>query len=691
MKMMKEEDENETVRTVQAKGLIKDCQYCGNTHQRRKCPAYGKICKKCNRKNHFASVCRSKKVNNVEDERKDEEEVCMVNEDGKDQFFVGSVDKGSSSKEWTSSVEIGAHKVTFTLDTGAQVNILPHGVFKGLKGASLQSSSARLTTYSGERLSVVGKAKLLCKVKDKEQMIEFQIVDTRSKPILGLQGCEMLRLVKRVDLVDKDLLAPFGDVFSAELGCMHHTYKIKIDPKIKPVVHAPRKIPAALRDEVMKELKSMEEAKVIEKVDHPTDWVSSMAVVMKSGGGLRICLDPRDINTAIKREHYKLPTMEEIASRLSGSQAFSVLDAKSAFWQIKLDDSSKDLTTFNTPFGRYSFLRLPFGLNSAAEVFAKLFHQAFEDIPGNETYMDEILVHGRDVHEHDAKLKEVLERARKVGIKLKPSKCSLRVSEVKFVGHTISKDGLKPDNSKVSAIQEMPTPNNRKDLERFLGMINYLGKFLPNLSSEAAPLRELLKQDREWQSLDQHQKAVEDLKRLVTQAPVLTFYDVNKEVTVSVDASQEGLGAVLLQDNKPVAFASRSLTECEKRYAQIEKEMLAVVFGLEHFYYYVYGRLVTVETDHKPLESIIQKPLSAAPPRLQRMLLRAMKYNVNLVYKPGKEMHVSDALSRAPLPTQSPSSDDWEEQVLIINSLLYRKKNWRSSVRQRGRMWPCEC
>ena len=286
--------------------------------------------------------------------------------------------------------------------------------------------------------------------------------------------------------------------------------------------------------------------------------------------------------------------MEEIASRLSGSQVFSVLDAKSAFWQIKLDDSSKDLTTFNTPFGRYRFLRLPFGPNSAAEVFAKCFHQAFEDTPGSETYMDEILVHGRDVLEHDAKLKEVLERARKVGIKLKLSKCSMRVSEVKFVGHTISKDGLKPDNSKVSAIQEMPTPNNSKDLERFLGMINYLGKFLPNLSSEAAPLRELLKQDREWQWLDQHQKAVEDLKRLVTQAPVLTFYDVNKEVTVSVDASPEGLGAVLLQDNKPVAFASRSLTECEKRYTQIEKEMLAVVFGLEHFYYYVYGRLVTV-------------------------------------------------------------------------------------------------
>jgi hypothetical protein len=177
------------------------------------------------------------------------------------------------------------------------------------------------------------------------------------------------------------------------------------------------------------------------------------------------------------------------------------------------------------------------------------------------------------------------------------------------VGHIITDSGIKPDNSKIEAIQSMPCPSSRKDLERFLGMINYLGKFIPNLSDITAPLRELLKQDNEWVWLEQHQKAVDQLKNLITSAPVLAFYDVSKPIKVSVDASQEGIGAVLIQSERPVAYASRSLTECEKRYAQIEKEMLAVVFGVEHFHYYVYGRQVTVETDHKPLEVIIKKNL----------------------------------------------------------------------------------
>ena len=310
---------------------------------------------------------------------------------------------------------------------------------------------------------------------------------------------------------------------------------------------------------------------VIEKVDHPTAWVNSLVIVEKKGGGLRICLDPRDLNTAIQREHYQLPTIEEIASRLSGSKFFTVLDANSAFWQIKLDKTCTDLTTFNTPFGRYKFLRLPFGLNSSAEVFAKRFHQTFENIQGVETYMDEMLIFGRTIEEHDEKLKKVLETARKKGIKLKPSKCSLRVKEVKFVGHLITDMGIKPDSSKIEAIISMPSPSSRKDLERFLGMINYLGKFIPNLSDTTAALRELLRQDNEWMWLEQHQIAMDQLKNLITSAPVLAFYDVSKPVKLSVDASQEGLGAVLIQSERPVAYASRSMTDCEKQYAQIEK------------------------------------------------------------------------------------------------------------------------
>ena len=207
-------------------------------------------------------------------------------------------------------------------------------------------------------------------------------------------------------------------------------------------------------------------------------------------------------------------------------------------------------------------------------------------------------------------------------------------------------------------------------MERFLGMINYLGKFIPNLSELTAPLRELLKQDKEWMWLEQHQRAIDQLKTAITKAPVIVFYDISKPIKLSVVASQDGLGAVLVQNGRHVAYASRSLTECEKRYAQIEKEMLAIVFGVEHFHFYVYERQVTIETDHKPLEAIVKKLLLSAPPRLQRMLLRLMRYDIILEYKPGKEMQIPDTLSRASLARQQPSSEDWDAQVhLIVNSL----------------------
>ena len=669
LKIMKEEHDVNTIKTnintektdykTRRQPNSDDCSYCGKKHQPRKCPAFGSICHNCGKRNHFMSVCRATK------------HVKMVTEEKCDEnFFVAGISHESENvKEWKSIIEVQGRKITFTLDTGAQANILPLSLFRRLKKTRLQNSNAHLTSYCGQQLQVMGKSTLFCKSGNTECILEFQILDTNAKPILGLQGCEAMNLIQRIELIEDSVLSSFKDVFEG-LGTMPEVHKIQIDPAVPPVVHPPRKVPAALRNTLLQELQRLEKDKIIEKVDHPTNWVNSLVIVEKKSGGLRLCLDPRDLNKAIKREHYQLPTIEEIVSRQSGNRIFSVLDASSAFWQIQLDEESSLLTTFNTPFGRYKFLRLPFGLNSAAEVFAKRFRQAFEDIPGVEAYMDELLISGRSMEEHDERLQMVLQAARRNGIKLKPSKCSFKVSEVTFVGHKITQDGLRTDNSKVAAIREMPEPSNRKDLQRFLGMANYLAKFIPNFSSITAPLRDLLKKENEWQWLEIHHKTVEEIKKLVTEAPILGFFDVNKPVMISVDASLHGLGAVLLQENKPIAYASRSLSECETRYAQIEKEMLAVVFGVEHFHYYTYGRPISVETDHKPLLSIISKPLSAAPPRLQRMLLRLMKYEVDLKYKPGAEMYISDTLSRAAVSNNVPNSDQWEAQIHLIFSSL---------------------
>ncbi|KAL9951197.1 hypothetical protein ACROYT_G043817 [Oculina patagonica] len=214
----------------------------------------------------------------------------------------------------------------------------------------------------------------------------------------------------------------------------------------------------------------------------------------------------------------------------------------------------------------------------------------------------------KDEECHDEALRNVLERAREKGVKLKKQKCEIKIPEVVYIGDKITKDGIKPDESKIEAILYLPSPQNKKDVERLLGMV-------------------------------------------LTSKPVLSYYDVNKPVKLSVDASQSGLGAVLLQDNQPVACASKSLTDCQKGYAQIEKETLAIEFGCERFHQYLYGKEIEVESDHKPLEAIFAKPIAKAPPRIQGLLLRLQHYQLNVKYVPGKLMFIADALSRVHLET----------------------------------------
>jgi transposase InsO family protein len=333
--------------------------------------------------------------------------------------------------------------------------------------------------------------------------------------------------------------------------------------------------------------------------------------------------------------------------------------------------------TFNTPFGRFRFLRVPFGISSASEVFQKILAQILEGLDGCVNSIDDILVYADTKEEHDIRLRKVLDRLREYGIKLKRSKCKVGLPKLKYIGVILTGNGAKTDPDKVTAVQEMPYPTDKKSLQRFLGMVTYFGKFIPNLSSITTPLRELLKKEIEWHWTEVHGTAIDTLKTMLTNAPVLAYYDPKKDITVTADASKDGIGAAILQDGHPFAFASRALTQSEKNYAQIEKETLGVTFACKRFHQYLYGgRIFTVQTDHKPLVAIINKPLFKAPPRIQRFLLRLQRYNFNLVHVPGKHLLVADTLSRAYLTRQEKS--DLEREVnlqihLLVNSLAVSK------------------
>ena len=232
------------------------------------------------------------------------------------------------------------------------------------------------------------------------------------------------------------------------------------------------------------------------------------------------------------------------------------------------------------------------------------------------------------------------------GLRFNTEKCQIGLTEVKYIGHVISSRGLLPDPEKVSAILNMPNPTNRSELETLLGMITYLTKFNKNLSDITSPMRELLRNDTDWCWEKRQSEAFRQVKTALTQTPVLSYYDRNKPVRLQVDASSKGLGACCMQEGKPIAYASKTLTPTEVNYAQIEKEILAILFECTRFKHYIYGRRTVVESDCKPIEAILKKPLGSASPRVQRLMLQLQQFDINVIHCSGKNIPLGDELSR---------------------------------------------
>ena len=376
--------------------------------------------------------------------------------------------------------------------------------------------------------------------------------------------------------------------------------------------------------------------------------------VTKPSGELRICLDPKDLNNCVRRPHHYTQVLDDILPQLQGASVFSILDARSGYWNVKLNDESKLLTTFNTPYRRYCFRRLPFGLVSAQDVFQKKVDQTFEELPGVVAIADDIVVFGKTEAEHDKHIDNVMKRTHEVGLCLNPDKCVVKSHRIKFFGNYLSSNGLEPDQDKIAAIFDMTPPRNAQELQSFLGMVNYFSRYTPDLATTTAPLRDLTKKDVIFVGGEgggeaggggpEHQRAFDNVKEAITTASTLAYFDTSKPITIQTDASKRGVGATLLQHGRPVAYASKSLTKTESNYCNIEREMLGIVFGLERFHHYAYGHHVTIETDHKPLESITRKHLMNAPPRLMRMLLRIQKYDITVKYVPGKDIPIADGL-----------------------------------------------
>ena len=680
---------------------------------REACPAYGTECHKCRKPNHWSNVCMSNSQANPSQNQRgrrrsknrqrgswrrsasNNRDIHAIQapgpagaDDMNSQFESLSFAElvvcslKSERTEVYADVNIqlqsrpGTHTLKAKVDTGAQGNTIPLRMYRRMcpqdlnadglpKANALKHIDTVLTAYNGTRITQYGTISIACQYAESDWITsDFFVVDTDGPAILGLPSLQALELVTLHCAITTtgtgaqpagqgvrdtaDLKARFPQRFD-RIGDFKEPYHITRDPDAPSTIHGQRPCPIQMKDEVKQELDNMEQLGVIRKVTEPTDWVNSIAYSRKKDGRLRICLDPKDLNKAIKRCHYRTPTVDEIRHKLTGAKHFSKLDAKHGYWSIHLDEESQLLTTFNTPFGRYCYTRMPFGLVMSQDVFQYRMDQILENCPGTVNIADDVIVYGATEEEHDTHLLNLMAVAGEHGLTFNSDKCLIKTDTIPFFGEEYSAQGVRPDPEKVADIQSIPAPSSKDELHRFIGIATYMGSYLPHLSQQLAPLRDMLKEDIEFQWTASHQARYDDVKKQIAKCTTLAYYNPSLESVIQVDASSRGLGAVLLQEGRPIAFASKALTATEQRYANIEREMLAVVFGCERFHMYVYGRSFTVISDHKPLEMICLKNLTAAPPRLQRMLLKVQGYDFVIKYKPGKELLLADGLSRLPV------------------------------------------
>ncbi|XP_062698772.1 uncharacterized protein K02A2.6-like isoform X1 [Aedes albopictus] len=418
-------------------------------------------------------------------------------------------------------------------------------------------------------------------------------------------------------------------------------------------------------------LNSLLASDIIEPVVGGCPWVSPLVTVVKDNGDLRLCVDMRRANAAIVRERHIMPTIEDFLPRFTSAKWFSRLDVKEAFHQVELDSESRYITTFITHMGLFRYKRLMYGIACAPELFQRILEQILSPHSKNVvSFIDDVLIFARTEQEHDEVLKAVLSTLSAYGILLNQSKCVFKVLELDFLGHVISPDGIRPSHSKVESLLKFRAPATSEEVRSFLGLVTYIGRFLPDLATITAPLRELTHSGVRFTWGEEQQASFERLKQLIGNVQNLRFFDNKLRTRVVADASPVALGAVLLQfdgptddDPRPIAYASKSLTTTEKRYCQTEKEALALVWAVERFSVYLLGRTFELETDHKPLEAIF-KPTSRPCSRIERWVLRLQSFSFVVKYRSGTG-NVADPLSRL-VEAQQPEEFDAESKFMVL-------------------------
>ena len=438
----------------------------------------------------------------------------------------------------------------------------------------------------------------------------------------------------------------------------------------KPIHVRPYRIPHSQRKSLENQIESMCANGIIRPSKSP--YSAPIVLVPKKDGKVRMCIDFRKINEVTKKDVYPLPRIDDMLDALNKSKYFSVLDLCQGYHQVPIRECDKEKTAFSFFGGHYEYNYMPFGLCNSAPTFQRLMDSVLSGLLWNTclVYIDDVIVFSESISDHVKRLEEVFERFESAGWKLKAQKCFFGNTEVAFLGHRISADGISPDTEKVRAIYDFPKPTNVSELRSFIGLISYYRKFIKNFANKAAPLHKLLKKGVKFTWDSECESAFQEFKVVLTSYPILRYPDFSLPFVLYTDACDTGIGAVLAQNGpdgeRTIAYASRSLKPNERNYAVIEKEALAIVWSVKYFRHYLFGRQFTVITDHNPLKWLMSIKDPAG--RLARWSLTLQEYDITIQHRPGKVHQNADALSRIP-PVASTSVKN-EDKVKYYRSDL---------------------
>ncbi|XP_050544270.1 uncharacterized protein K02A2.6-like [Daktulosphaira vitifoliae] len=699
----KNQSNHTTARNQNAQNNKTKCQVCGRiNHKTIECKYKEYTCNKCNLKGHLAPMCKKNIVkyknksfnthfiNNNNSDTDPENDNIFLNES--EIFKINTENNVNDINPIEINVMLDKVKLKFQIDTGSFYSFISESCyFENFHYIKLLDNDIMLKDYIGKYFKPLGKLDISFNYNNVKGIITLYVVKKGGPPLLGSKDFSKLNIFFNHNTINYikgndqpndivQLCKKYSKVFDNNLGTFSkHKITLFVEKDCIPKFYKPRFVPFAFKNKVELEINRLINMGVLTPVEH-SNWATPIVPVLKPDNTVRICGDfSVTLNPVLQGIQHPLPKIDHLFAKHCNNVYFSKIDLKDAYAQLCLSEESQKLVVINTHMGLFAYTRLPYGINCAASTFQRVLEQTIGDMEGVTIFQDDISISGKTRTEHNKRLESVLSKLLDAGLKVKIEKCKFLKTSIEYLGHIIDSRGIHSTDKHIETIKNVPVPTNLTELKSFLGMVTYYLKFIPKSAELLEPLYALTRQEQIFNWSNKCNKVFIKIKNLLLSNRVLANFDFDLPIKLTVDASEKAVGAILSHvycDNteRPIAFASHLLTKAEQKYPQLEREGLAIIFGVKKFNDYLFGKHFTLVTDNKPIAHILNPgkgiPKIAAN-RLQRWAYILMAYKFDIKWVPTNS-NPADYLSRLVIQNKQV---DIEANVNYLN-FIKEESNW---------------